>query len=92
MVLTLHTGFHVSGWKSDMLRHSLVFTLNRPEGVSMRTLGGWGTGQQPTPHQHPHPHPLNASGGTQGGGAEEPRRPDPHTKAGPARNGGTTHD
>lgn len=35
IVETLHAGFHVSGWKSDMDRHSLVFTLNLPFGVVM---------------------------------------------------------
>lgn len=33
MVETLHAGFHVSGWKSDILKHNLVFVLNRPLGV-----------------------------------------------------------
>eukprot|EP00403_Amphidinium_massartii_P010007 CAMPEP_0178409870 /NCGR_PEP_ID=MMETSP0689_2-20121128/20684_1 /TAXON_ID=160604 /ORGANISM="Amphidinium massartii, Strain CS-259" /LENGTH=43 /DNA_ID= /DNA_START= /DNA_END= /DNA_ORIENTATION= len=28
-------GFQLSGWKSDMLRHSLVFTSNLPDGVIM---------------------------------------------------------
>lgn len=34
-------GFHVSGWKSDMLRHSRVLGLKRPLGVSIRMEGGF---------------------------------------------------
>ena len=33
-------GFQDSGWKSDMLRQSRQFVLNRPLGVHMSTLGG----------------------------------------------------
>ena len=35
MVDTLHAGFHVSGWKSDMERQSFVLILNLPLGVVM---------------------------------------------------------
>lgn len=41
MELTDHMGFHVSGWKSDMLRHKRWFVLNRPFGVAMYTAGGF---------------------------------------------------
>lgn len=41
IVDTLHMGFHVSGWKSDMERHSLRFGWNLPEGVSIITDGGF---------------------------------------------------
>ena len=37
---TDHSGFHVSGWKSLMDRHSFVLVLKRPDGVSMRIEGG----------------------------------------------------
>mmetsp|Transcript_34944 Transcript_34944/g.73701 ORF Transcript_34944/g.73701 Transcript_34944/m.73701 type:complete len:222 (+) Transcript_34944:162-827(+) len=40
IVEMLHMGFHVSGWKSDMLRHSLRLGLKRPLGVSIMTPGG----------------------------------------------------
>ena len=36
-----HMGFHVSGWKSDMLRQRRVLGLKRPLGVSMRMEGGF---------------------------------------------------
>lgn len=39
--VSTHMGFHVSGWKSDMLRHSRVLGLNRPLGVSIRMEGGF---------------------------------------------------
>ena len=35
IVDTLHAGFHVSGWKSEMDKHNLVLTLNLPFGVVM---------------------------------------------------------
>ena len=34
-------GFQLSGWKSDMLRHNLVFTSNRPDGVIIMMAGGF---------------------------------------------------
>lgn len=40
MVATDQAGFHVSGWKSEMERHSRVLVLKRPEGVIMYMLGG----------------------------------------------------
>ena len=33
IVDTDHAGFQVSGWKSDIERHSLMFVLKRPDGV-----------------------------------------------------------
>ena len=41
IVLTDHMGFHDSGWKSDILRQSLVLGLKRPLGVSIMILGGF---------------------------------------------------
>lgn len=35
IVDTLHAGFHVSGWKSDIERQRRVLTLNLPFGVVM---------------------------------------------------------
>ena len=40
MEATDHSGFHVSGWKSDMDRHRRVLTAKRPEGVHMVMAGG----------------------------------------------------
>lgn len=40
MVATDQLGFHELGWKSLMVRHSLVSVWNRPDGVDMRILGG----------------------------------------------------
>ena len=37
---TDHRGFQVSGWKSLIDKHSLVFGLNLPFGVSMEIAGG----------------------------------------------------
>lgn len=35
IVATDQAGFHVSGWKSDMLKQRRVFVLKRPFGVNM---------------------------------------------------------
>ncbi len=40
MDATLHMGFHVSGWKSDMERHSRRLVSKRPFGVSIIIAGG----------------------------------------------------
>ena len=37
---TDHAGTHVSGWKSLIERHSRVFVLKRPLGVSIMIAGG----------------------------------------------------
>src|SRR5687767_9756550 len=41
IVLTPHTGFQLSGWKSLLLKHSLCPVLNLPLGVYMSTDGGF---------------------------------------------------
>lgn len=40
IVDTLQAGFHVSGWKSDILKQSFLFVLKRPLGVIMYIDGG----------------------------------------------------
>jgi hypothetical protein len=40
MLDTLHIGFHVSGWKSLMERHSRVLVAKRPLGVNILMEGG----------------------------------------------------
>jgi hypothetical protein len=40
IVLRLHMGFHVSGWKSLMDRHSRLSVSKRPEGVTIMIAGG----------------------------------------------------
>lgn len=41
IVLTLHMGFQLSGWKSDMLRQSRLEQAKRPFGVIIITDGGF---------------------------------------------------
>jgi hypothetical protein len=40
IVPTDQVGFQLSGWKSDIDKHSFVWTLNRPLGVIIYTEGG----------------------------------------------------
>lgn len=40
IVDTLQAGFHVSGWKSDILKHNFLFVLKRPLGVIIYIEGG----------------------------------------------------
>ena len=40
-VETLHTGFHVSGWKSDIERQRRVSGRKRPDGVTIVIDGGF---------------------------------------------------
>lgn len=40
MVDTSHAGLNDLGWKSEMVRQSLLEGWKRPEGVCMRIAGG----------------------------------------------------
>ena len=40
MLATLHMGFHVSGWKSDIERQRRMFVAKRPLGVYIFIEGG----------------------------------------------------